>query len=152
MQKVKIQSMSYLTVNMAVRDELQTGGRCTAGGRRPHRAVGSPALCGLKLLCEFSQARAGERKRKRGRRRKTSQIHQDQEMQEQKEHASVPRPVFLFCRYSIVTLNQTGFGPKAQRPPAHTERPFSAVSVKQCPPAGGDVSHQSDECCASERC
>lgn len=32
-----------------------------------HRAVGSPALCGLKLLCEFSQAGAGKGNRKRGR-------------------------------------------------------------------------------------
>lgn len=39
--------------------------------RKPHRAVGSPALCGLKLLCEFSQARAVNRNRKRG--RKTSE-------------------------------------------------------------------------------
>lgn len=28
---------------------------------KPHRAAGSPALCGLKLLCEFSQARAGRK-------------------------------------------------------------------------------------------
>lgn len=37
----------------------------TVRKRKPHRAVGSPALCGLKLLCEFSQARAGKGTRER---------------------------------------------------------------------------------------
>jgi len=45
---------------------------------KPHRAVGSPALCGLKLLCEFSQARAGKgnknRLRRRKKRRKTTSL------------------------------------------------------------------------------
>lgn len=43
-----------------------------SGREKPHRAEGSPALCGLKLLCEFSQARArdGNRERRRKRRKK----------------------------------------------------------------------------------
>lgn len=31
---------------------------------KPHRTASSPALCGLKLLCELSQARAGKKEQK----------------------------------------------------------------------------------------
>lgn len=48
-----------------VKDRFGERRRADSEEEKPHRAVGSPALCGLKLLCEFSQARAGKGSRKR---------------------------------------------------------------------------------------
>lgn len=59
--------------------------------RKPHRATGSPALCGLKLLCEFSQARAGRRKQeeKGVERHLNSKVNSKKRKESIKKHASV---------------------------------------------------------------
>lgn len=70
---------------------------------KPHRAVGSPALCGLKLLCEFSQARAGNRNRKTG--RSTSEklaVQQKPKKKKKGQH-----------RYSLDKIIQTALHPEA---------------------------------------
>lgn len=70
----------------------------TVRKRKPHRTVRSPALCGLKLLCELSQARAGKREQRKTK-EKEDGISDVRLSLAVKKHASVCRRII--CTYSL---------------------------------------------------